>query len=644
MPNKRIILMRICLVSAILILLFTNRFSLAQITVVSSDTIFNTNFFNNYLYNDINTANLNSVLNYKKSAGRYSISVANYYLSNVSKLGQNFFRDYNNFKIILDYELRQNLRMGVGFQNRFLTDDKNIETNKNNNNYFFANVDFRVNNNLLINTKLGLKNVDQIGEVNNGFSGIFTTEANNFLYRDYLTNGKVILFYENLVQKQNHNYEINTNIYKRFSEQTDNTGLIRFYNQRNEVYFPATQSVRNQFNVKNNIEKRIESYFQAGDYLNYLLNRDLIFSLGGFFVNRNITKEFKYRASSTNILLENVYDTKTIENNLEFSGTLNYSRHKFNSQMKLMFNERSENHTLINKAGLTPAQILELEKAERSKNNNSRRTSVLLDLIYLHSNANTFGVTGSTSLLRYDTDFDQNYDDRDERESVISTVHRYNNLLNFDVQTRFDVIISKLNYIFSQKSANNYKNTIYKLTTESNFKPLRQISTKNLVQVLANYTVYDFEDIVSQVQSFSYRQLYVKDSTVYNLSNRLSVNFQGELKYYEQGQFNNENFSVNPIAFFAEQMFNPDIFYFINDFIQIGAGYKFFEQRRYQYENSEKKLVNTYNSFGPVGKINLYLNKNSIINFTGGIDYIKYENPSQENSSVSLQLNVNWNL
>jgi len=534
--------------------------------------------------------------------------------------------------------------MGVGFQNRFLTDDKNIETNKNNNNYFFANVDFRVNNNLLINTKLGLKNVDQIGEVNNGFSGIFTTEANNFLYRDYLTNGKVILFYENLVQKQNHNYEINTNIYKRFSEQTDNTGLIRFYNQRNEVYFPATQSVRNQFNVKNNIEKRIESYFQAGDYLNYLLNRDLIFSLGGFFVNRNITKEFKYRASSTNILLENVYDTKTIENNLEFSGTLNYSRHKFNSQMKLMFNERSENHTLINKAGLTPAQILELEKAERSKNNNSRRTSVLLDLIYLHSNANTFGVTGSTSLLRYDTDFDQNYDDRDERESVISTVHRYNNLLNFDVQTRFDVIISKLNYIFSQKSANNYKNTIYKLTTESNFKPLRQISTKNLVQVLANYTVYDFEDIVSQVQSFSYRQLYVKDSTVYNLSNRLSVNFQGELKYYEQGQFNNENFSVNPIAFFAEQMFNPDIFYFINDFIQIGAGYKFFEQRRYQYENSEKKLVNTYNSFGPVGKINLYLNKNSIINFTGGIDYIKYENPSQENSSVSLQLNVNWNL
>ncbi|MDZ4712519.1 MAG: hypothetical protein SGI89_09375 [bacterium] len=632
------------MVSAILILLFTNRFSLAQITVVSSDTIFNTNFFNNYLYNDINTANLNSVLNYKKSAGRYSISVANYYLSNVSKLGQNFFRDYNNFKIILDYELRQNLRMGVGFQNRFLTDDKNIETNKNNNNYFFANVDFRVNNNLLINTKLGLKNVDQIGEVNNGFSGIFTTEANNFLYRDYLTNGKVILFYENLVQKQNHNYEINTNIYKRFSEQTDNTGLIRFYNQRNEVYFPATQSVRNQFNVKNNIEKRIESYFQAGDYLNYLLNRDLIFSLGGFFVNRNITKEFKYRASSTNILLENVYDTKTIENNLEFSGTLNYSRHKFNSQMKLMFNERSENHTLINKAGLTPAQILELEKAERSKNNNSRRTSVLLDLIYLHSNANTFGVTGSTSLLRYDTDFDQNYDDRDERESVISTVHRYNNLLNFDVQTRFDVIISKLNYIFSQKSANNYKNTIYKLTTESNFKPLRQISTKNLVQVLANYTVYDFEDIVSQVQSFSYRQLYVKDSTVYNLSNRLSVNFQGELKYYEQGQFNNENFSVNPIAFFAEQMFNPDIFYFINDFIQIGAGYKFFEQRRYQYENSEKKLVNTYNSFGPVGKINLYLNKNSIINFTGGIDYIKYENPSQENSSVSLQLNVNWNL
>lgn len=617
---------------------------LSQTTVVSSDTVYNSNFFNTVLYNDINTANLNSIVNYTHRFKKYGVFVSNNYLSNVSKLGQNFFRDYNNFKLILFYNLRKNLDAGAGFQNRFLTDDKNIETNKNNSSYFFGNIDYKINNSIILNSKLGVKTVDQIGEYNTGFSGIVSTEANNFLFNDYLTNGKLILFYENLIQKQNHNYEINANVYKRFSSETDNTGYLRFYNQRNDVYFPATQSIINQYNVKNNIEKREENYFQAGDYLNYSLNRDLIFSIGGFFTNRNITKEFKYRASLSNILFENVYDTRTVENNLEFSGTLNYNWYKLNSRIKLIYNERSENHNLINTAGLTATQILELEKAEKNKNNNSRRTSLLAEAVYFLSNTNSFGVTGSSSLLRYDTDFDENFDDRDEFEALMSVIHRYNNLLNFDIQTRFDFIMSKFSYIFSQKSANNYRNRIFKLTSESIFNPVKEISTRNFVQVLANYTVYDFEDIISQVQSFSYRQLYLKDSTIYDLTRKLKIDFQGEIKYYEQGQFNNNNFTVKPIAFFIEQLYNPDVYYLINDFMQIGFGYKYFQQNRYQYENSVKQLVNTYKAYGPVGKINFYLNNNSIVNFTAGIDNIRYENPSQVNSSVNLKLNVLWNL
>lgn len=615
----------------------------AQISIIR-DSVYNSNFLRTNLYNDINSANLNSVFNYNKNFSRIGISVENYYLSNVSKLSRNFYSDYNNFRFLLYYNLKNNLNAGIGFQNKFYTDDKSTATNENNSKYIFADIDYNIYNNVSVNTEIGFKTEDQIGEFNRGFSGILSATANNFSYKDYLTNGNLIVFYENLMQKQNHNYEINTNIYKRFNQETDNTGLFRFYNQLNDIYSPATASVINLYNVKNNIERRLENFVQIGDNLNYSLNNDLIFSLSGIFVNRNITKEYKYRASPVNILFENVYDTKILENNLDVSGGFSYSTGKLISQLKLILSERSETHSLINTAGYTPIQILELERTEKSKNNNSRRASAVVDGLYSISNTNSFGLNGSTSVLKYDTDFDENFDDRDETETVFSFYHNYNNLLNFNAQTRFDVLLYGVNYIYSERSANNFNNRIFKLSSYTSFSPAGRISTKNFAQVLANYTVYDFEDIVSQVQSFSYRQLYLTDSTTYNFYRKFYINFIGAVRLYEQGQFDNDNFSVKPIAYYVEQLFAPDISFIPNYFINIGIGYKFFQQQRYQYDTGVKTLSNTYKTYGPFGKIILYFNKNSIVNFIGGIDNIVYENPYQINSAVNLQLNILWNI
>lgn len=621
-----------------------SKISNSQISTIAVDTLFSGNIFNTALYNDVNLANLNSILNYTAYFKKYGVNVSNYYLSNVSKLGQNFYRDYNNFRMLLFYNIKENLDAGIGFQSRFFTDDQNVETNQNNSKYVFANADYSFDNSIFLNSKLGMKFVEQIGEFNSGFSGILTAQANNFMANDYQTNGQAVIFYENLIQKQNHNYGINGSIYKRFSVQADNTGFVKFFNLRNDFYFPATLSVIEQFLVKNNIESRRENYIELGDNLNYSLNENAMLSVGGFFVNRNITTEFKYRPVSNAILYENVYDSKILENTLQLSGGLNYRWSSVASMLSLIYNEKSVNNFLINTAGLTQSQIIELERAQKNKNSYSKRTSLVFQTDYLYSNTNTVGLIGSTSLLKYDTDFDQNFDDRDEQEFVLSAYHNYNNLQNFNVETRFDIILSKLSYIFSERSANNYKNRIYKLTSLSSFNPVPQFSTKNIFQVLANYTVYDYEDIVSQVQSFSYRQLFIVDSSSYYITRNISLEFLGNLKYYEQGQFNDDNFSVKPIAYFIDQFYSPSINYTIADYLKAGIGYNYFKQERFQYDNSIRRLVYTYHSTGPIGKISLYLYNNSIINFIGGLDFIRYDNPSQNNSALNLQLNIIWNM
>ncbi|HRI84335.1 MAG TPA: hypothetical protein PK536_02685 [Ignavibacteria bacterium] len=642
--NLRNLTLKISSIKYLILLMLLNEAASAQISSVMTDSVYNTNIFQTNLYNDLNSSNLSSILNYGKSSGRFGFNLSNTFLSNVSKLNRNFFRDYNNLKLLLYYSALENLNTGVGFQNKFFTDDRNIQTNQNKSSYIYANADARIRGSIFINSKLGFKAEDQIGEFNSGPSGYFEAQAINYDVNEYLTNGRLILFYENLDQKINHNYELNADIYKRFASLSDNKGMLRYYNQKNDFYFPASPGISQIYGVKNNIEKRSENFIYIGDILNYGFSKDVMLSLGGSFQNRNITREYKYKPPSSTILFENTYDNRIIENNLEIYSNLNYVWEDLYSQLRIILNERSENHSLINTEGLTSSQISELEKAEKNKNNNSRRTSMLLNVYYPVSNTNSFAFTGSTSLLRYDTDFQQNYDDRDETESIIAASHIFNNLFNFDTETKFEFIESKLSYIFSQRSANNYRNRIYRLSSYSNFRPAERFITKNFFQVSANYTVYDYEDLISQIQSFSYRQLSIRDSSSYNFGKGLKINFAGELKFYEQGEFLNNSFSVKPIAFYTEQFYMPEINYLFKNFLNFGIGYKYFSQHRYNYDESEKVLSNIYKSFGPMGRAEIYMNNNSSVNFLIGLDKIEYINPSQSNSSLNFQLNILWNM
>ena len=238
--------------------------AMSQSGSILTDTVYSTNIFETNFYNDLNSANFNSLLNYENNIERFGFLITNNFLSNVSKLNKNFFRDFNSLNLLMSYDVKEDIDVGVGFQNKFYTDDKTVETNQNNSNYFYANMDASMMNSVFFNTKLGYKTEDQIGEFNSGFSGFFETQTNNYNLNDYITNGNLILFYEDLDQKQNHNYEINTEIYKRFAQQVDNTGRLTFYNQKNDFFFPASPGVALLYDVLNNIESRDENYFYIG--------------------------------------------------------------------------------------------------------------------------------------------------------------------------------------------------------------------------------------------------------------------------------------------------------------------------------------------------------------------------------------------
>lgn len=628
----------------IFLFLLPLNFLSAQTLLVQEDTLSVNNTIKTDFNNDINSSNLFNYINYQNIFQKFRVTINNKFNSNVSKLQQKFFRDYNETKATINYMLSDKFESGAGITYSTFSDNRNIGINENKSIFLFSNTDYKPFQELDLNFKAGFVSDNQVGEENTGIKGVLNSNLKSYAFDSYISNGRMQLMYENLTEKLNYNAEISGELFRQFEGFADNAGYIKIFNRRTDLYFPATSDVRTLYNVNNNTESRIETFMGLEDKLNYLLNSNLLFSVSGLYYTRQVNRDIKYKTFSNVVIIDNSYDSKINESNLGVNPELQYFTDKFLTRLKLQYTERSETHVPEGLENYTQAQARELTRIERNKNNLGKRTSLFLDSYYQLTNTHYFKFMSSYSLFKYDTDSDENFDDRDEVYFVGSVAHKYSNLNNFEIETTFDLSRSHLKYIFQERSSNNNVNNIYKLTSTSYFAPSKNFITKNIVSVLANYTVYDFEDLLSQVQSFSYRQLYAKDSTSYNFIKPMYLNLIGEIKYSEQGEFFNDEFSVNPLTYYEDKNFTAEIFYKIFENLIISGGYKYFEQKRFDYESGIKTLKNTIINAGPLANLRLYLKNYSFVKFTYSLDSYRYSESSLNNSSSSVILNVEWNL
>lgn len=616
----------------------------SQVLIPPADTLEIGNNIKTDFNNDINASNLFNYINYNNYISNFRVEFKNRYNSNVSKLSQKFFRDYNESNFNFNYVINKNFETGAGVIYNLFSDDRNIGINKNSNIFIFSNSVYKPISELDFNLKSGIIFDDQIGERNSGFKSMLNSNLNNFVFDDYISNGKLNLMYENLTQKLNYNAEINGEIFKQFEGFAENTGYFKVYTRRGDLYFPSTSDIRKIYGVNNNIESRIESFIGLEDKLNYLISNNYLFSVSGFLISKMINREIKYRAFSNTIIFDNSYNSKIIENNLGINSALEYYSDKFQSRIKIQYSERSENHEPIDLSFYSQSQARELERIEKNKNNSGKRTSLFVDSYYSLTNTHIFKFSGSSSLLKYDTDSDENNDDRDELYLIASLSHIFSDFTNFTLETTFDYSRSHLKYIFAERSSNNNINNIYKLTSTSSFKPADNFITKNIVSVLANYTIYDFEDLLSQIQSFSFRQFYFKDSSSFNFLKYFNLDFIGELKLSEQGEFFNDEFSVNPLTYFEDQNYNLYLWYEILNGLYLSAGLRYFEQKSYDYNSGIKTLKNKIINSGPMVNLRLYLNNNSFVKFTYNLDNLRYSDSGFNQKSSSVNFNIQWNL
>jgi len=124
----------------------------------------------------------------------------------------------------------------------------------------------------------------------------------------------------------------------------------------------------------------------------------------------------------------------------------------------------------------------------------------------------------------------------------------------------------------------------------------------------------------------------------------MNLDFIGELKLSEQGEFFNDEFSVNPLTYFEDQNYNLSLWYEVIKNIYFSAGLRYFEQKRYDYVSGIKTLKNRIINSGPVVNLRLYLNNNSFVKFTYIYDNLRYSDTGFNQTSSSVNISIQWNL
>jgi hypothetical protein len=119
------------------------------------------------------------------------------------------------------------------------------------------------------------------------------------------------------------------------------------------------------------------------------------------------------------------------------------------------------------------------------------------------------------------------------------------------------------------------------------------------VDVLANYTVYDFETQLAQARSFSYRQWAWIDSTAVQLSRRVGLDFFAYLKLYERGQLTWNEFVERPENRVIDRTVSLDLRFSPAPLTIFRVGVRYFSQSRYQYESGARVPSSFLSSVGP---------------------------------------------
>lgn len=545
-------------------------------------------------YQSLSTLNWIGTVNKSVVSDNYSFAVNENFQSVLIKSSPNLIRDDQNFYGQLNRRITGGLFGFGSVQSDYVNDSRQVGLSSVGASQLLGGLFYAGSQDTLL-AGAGNKWDRQAGVSNSGFTytlrgtGTYEPTIGSELLPSF------VIHDEQISPRRNSDKNLAIVYRQIFSPQALINFSGAYMSQLRDFYFPADTTVTSLFNVLNNIQERNENRTSLGANVVMPL---LFFQLTGTvsYAQRQIDFSYRYRPDSPT---SNLFDTRIRTMNFGLHGDLLTTFLDDTVKISMDHKERSESHTIINSLASSPFTQQQMLNQEQLDNFGTRNT--LSGQLYLHFGPSSLSITGLASLFRYNTPSSLNYDDRDELTNTLAMEfgHTFSPAFNAGFGMEADLI--HIVYIKSQRSANNNRNYIVRFFPMISYTG-RTVNSYNRFEVLANYTVYDYEAF-SQVHSFSFRQASFLDSTTVRMTSKLSLFLLANVKLYERGELYWSSFSEYPLNYFVDQTFWLSLSYTSGN-VSYGAGYKYLSLVQYDYLTSvSKKFSSQITNSGPTAFI-----------------------------------------
>jgi len=553
----------------------------------------------------------NGQLNLTTSVGDFNISQQ--YSGTGIRVITTAFRDDQNMVLRYSKELFPTLKSIAKHSWMLSSDSRSIELNKLERNTTMAGIEFTPIRQWTTSVLTGFERNIQLGIVANALSFEGSSLLQSIKIDEYSFYGGIRSEYLQLDTNR-----INSDINVDVVSERDffNGNLARFFGRyrrlQRDFFTPVGSGFQDLI-----VETRVENRFSLGT--------DLQIQMGNFVSSQfqiSVDQAAIPRGFRSSITL--VPQTSIIRTlgELQFStqGSLQYNYKDYRQNVWLQYVSRKEENQVSVAFPLLPFEETELRRSEFNRDNGTSRLRIGTDIFTKVFTTDTIQFSTSIGILRYDTPSEINRDDRDE-QTLIGTL-LYGKRINdvTAIQYYFSGQSTHLVYLKKERSSLNNVNSILKLGTNFLVNSSK-FTTVTSLELLANYTVYDFE-IPEQIRSFSFRQILFRDSTVLSLSSKYYLEARAYIRYFERGRLYWDTFSELPELQSLETFFRVLFYASVSKECKLGIGSRFYsmQQKNLLQRNAISSDI-SQTVPGPEVDIRYLISENSFISLTGWYEF-----------------------
>jgi len=379
---------------------------------------------------------------------------------------------------------------------------------------------------------------------------------------------------------------------------------IKSFDENSSIYFDIGYLNRNRDNPEINpgildipIRRRQSDKIFFTTNFNFILSEEISNTISMGLNNELVTNNYLSNYSSIN---ESNFKREVDIYNFDISNSMRFRTDLVSLFFFTNYNRTNEDYSAINILNL-PSNQFEIYKTDQN------RQDRIESYFNLKLNGNiSLSINDSVSigtdyrLLRYDTPSDKNNDDRDELSLAgdIEYLRKISNILSIGLRNEFRLF--HYVYLKSQRSSSNNWNRIIKFAPTILIKS-NSLYYKPIFGINANYTTYDFENIVTGINSFSFREVSYLDSLQIKLTSDLYFETKNEIRYSERGILYWNEFAEQPQRSNFE-MFLRGLVMNRLDNHNYGVGIRYFRRkdiRISEFISQNNVILNDFESIAP---------------------------------------------